>query len=212
MRISTSNSLLSLHSLGSGPSPPDATLLHCPLCQRRIGLWAFLPKPPAAEDEDDPMTGTSTDAAPSAKAKKAQPQRQLDVLREHRPYCPYVVRSTVLPSLPAPPQPSGPRRSESVSSLASVNGKTNANANANANAMEGWRAVMAVVSRYGTVQRQRLGLSRATSVRGDGSGAGTGSAGVDGTSGEGMDGEESSIEAMVAGVKSHGVSRLSLRS
>ena len=89
-----------------------------------------------------------------------------------------------------------------------MNGKTNANANTNA--MEGWRAVMAVVSRCGTVQRQRLGLSRATSVRGDGSGVG--SARADDALGEGMDGEESSIEAMVAGVKSHGVSRLSLRS
>ncbi|EJF64550.1 zf-C3HC-domain-containing protein [Dichomitus squalens LYAD-421 SS1] len=209
MRISTANSLLSQHSVGSGFARPDATLLHCPLCQRRVGLWAFLPKPPA--DEDDPMTGSSptstnddANASSPAQTKKTQPQRQLDILREHRPYCPYVVRSTVLPSLPAPPaQQNGLRRSESVSSLAGVNGWANTNANANANAMEGWRAVMAVVSRYGTVQRQRLGLSRASTVRGDSNGDGS----PGGNAGEGVGGvddEESSIEAMVAGVKSHG--------
>ncbi len=64
--------------------------------------------------------------------------------------------------------------------------------------MEGWRAVMAVVSRYGNVQRQRLGLNRVPSGRPDSIAEGA----------ESADGEPNSIEAMVADVKSHGVSAL----
>ncbi|PIL35705.1 hypothetical protein GSI_02435 [Ganoderma sinense ZZ0214-1] len=192
MRVSTANSLLSQHSVGSGVAVPDATLLHCPLCQRRVGLWAFLPKP---TDEDDPMTGdspTETNGDLDAKAK-AQPQRQLDILREHRPYCPYVVRSTILPTFPAPSptaaQARDHRRSTSVASMASVNSSTS-QVNVQHGAVEGWRAVMAVVSRYGNVQRQRLGLSRVAVGREDGKT-------------EEMD-EGNSVEAMVAEVKSRG--------
>ncbi len=145
------------------------------------------------------MTGdspTDPDSAANAKAK-AQPQRQLDVLREHRPYCPYVVRSTVLPSFPAPSpaatQQRDHQRSTSVASVASVNSGMS-QVNVQPGAVEGWRAVMAVVSRYGNVQRQRLGLSRMTHE------------GEKGAT-EGMD-EGNSVEAMVAGVKSRGVCRL----
>ncbi|KAI1797254.1 zf-C3HC-domain-containing protein [Ganoderma leucocontextum] len=192
MRVTTSNSLLSQHSVGSGVALPDATLLHCPLCQRRVGLWAFLPKP---TEEGDPMTGDSpTNTAGDAKAK-GQPQRQLDILREHRPYCPYVVRSTVLPSFSAPSltatqQRADHRRSTSVASMASVNSSTS-QVNAQSTAIEGWRAIMAVVSRYGNVQRQRLGLSRGANGREEGAT-------------EDMEEEANSIEAMVAGVKSRG--------
>ena len=129
---------------------------------------------------------------------KAQPQRQLDILREHRPYCPYVVRSTVLPTFPAPSpaaaQPRDHRRSASVASVASVNSSAS-QANPQHGAVEGWRAVMAVVSRYGNVQRQRLGVSRAPDGREEGVV-------------EGMD-EGNSVEAMVAGVKSRGVCQFS---
>ena len=55
---------------------------------------------------------------------------------------------------------------------------------------------MTVVLRYGNVQRQRLGLNRMPSGRPE-SVAETG---------ESVDDGASSIEAMVAGVKSHGVS------
>ncbi|TFK84267.1 zf-C3HC-domain-containing protein [Polyporus arcularius HHB13444] len=194
LRISASTSLLSLHSVPSGFLRPDTALLHCPLCQRRVGLWAFLPKPAEA---DDPMMG---DNAEGGSNKKQQPQRQLDILREHRPYCPYVVRSTVLPSLPTPSptaaQANGHQRSSSLVSLASsasTNGSST-QVNAQPGAMEGWRAVMAVVSRYGNVQRQRLGLNRVPSGRPDSIAEGA----------ESADGETNSIEAMVADVKSHG--------
>ncbi|KAI0710162.1 C3HC zinc finger-like-domain-containing protein [Earliella scabrosa] len=187
-RPPTSMSLLSQHSVSSGSLSADATLLHCPMCQRRVGLWAFLPKP---VDMDEPMSGEG-DAN-----KKQQPQRQLDILREHRPYCPYVVRSTVLPSLPAPSptsaQPKGHQRSTSLASLASTN-SSSSQVNAQSGAIEGWRAIMTVVLRYGNVQRQRLGLNRMPSGRPE-SVAETG---------ESVDDGASSIEAMVAGVKSHG--------
>lgn len=61
--------------------------------------------------------------------------------------------------------------------------------------MEGWRAVLTVVSRYGTLQRQRLGLSRAPSMR-------MGDASESADSGET---QVDPIEAMVADVKSRGV-------
>ena len=57
---------------------------------------------------------------------------------------------------------------------------------------------MAVVTRYGNTQRQRLGLHRAPSMRAESAPEAP----------EGAEGEENSIEAMVAGVKSRGVSRL----
>ncbi|RPD75284.1 zf-C3HC-domain-containing protein [Lentinus tigrinus ALCF2SS1-7] len=190
LRISTSTSLLSMHSVSSGSLRPDTTLLHCPLCQRRVGLWAFLPKP---LEEDDRMVGDGADSG----AKKQQTQRQLDILREHRPYCPYVVRSTVLPSLPAPSptiaQVNGHQRSTSLASLASTNGSST-QVNAQPGAIEGWRAVIAVVSRYGTSQRQRLGLNRVPSGRPESIAEGA----------ESVEGEADSIDAMVAGVKSHG--------
>ncbi|KAI0661604.1 zf-C3HC-domain-containing protein [Cubamyces menziesii] len=192
-------STTSLHSQFSANSTPraDTTLLHCSLCQRRVGLWAFLPPRP---EEDDPMTGDgSSNGAASSTAKK-QPQRPLDILREHRPYCPYVVRSTVVPSLPTPPpaassQQKGHERSPSLASVASVN-SSSTQLNAQPNAMEGWRAVMTVIQRYGTLQRQRLGLNRVPSGRlGEPIAEATGEAG---------EAQPDPIEAMVAGVKSHG--------
>lgn len=142
----------------------------------------------------DSPTDSNGDATASAKVKAAQPQRQLDILREHRPYCPYVVRSTVLPTFPAPPsaaaqQRGDHRRSVSVASMASANSSTS-QMNAQPGTVEGWRAVMAVVSRYGNVQRQRLGLSRESGAA------------------EGVE-EGNSVETMVAGVKRRGVCRFS---
>lgn len=82
----------------------DNTLVTCILCQRRVGLWAFAP----LSDSDQPRTG----------------RRQFDLLQEHRSYCPFVVKSTVVPS------PSVPN-----------------------DAQEGWKAVLTVVQRYGLGQR-----------------------------------------------------------
>ncbi|KAI0833313.1 zf-C3HC-domain-containing protein [Trametes gibbosa] len=185
-------STVSLHSQFSASTGAraDTTLLHCPLCQRRVGLWAFLPKD---LNEGDPMGGGGP--AEGSSAAKAQ-KRQLDILREHRPYCPYVVRSTTVPSLPSPaPTATGTQRqrSPSATSLSSTNTSATL-VNPQASAMEGWRAVMTVVSRYGALQRQRLGLNRAPSMRmGDSFG-----------SGENGETQVDPIEAMVTDVKNRG--------
>ncbi|KAG2361786.1 C3HC zinc finger-like-domain-containing protein [Suillus spraguei] len=70
-----------------GKSARDASLLHCSLCQRRVGLWAFTPQ----------SASSPADSSPTSTKK-----RQFDVLNEHRLYCPFVVLSTVVPKLPTP--------------------------------------------------------------------------------------------------------------
>ncbi|KAG2074156.1 zf-C3HC-domain-containing protein [Suillus decipiens] len=70
-----------------GKSARDASLLHCSLCQRRVGLWAFIPQSVPSPVDSSPIS-----------TKK----RQFDVLNEHRLYCPFVVLSTVVPKLPTP--------------------------------------------------------------------------------------------------------------
>lgn len=72
-----------------GRSTRDTSLLHCSLCQRRVGLWAFTP-------QSTPSLDSSPLPQPSTK------KRQFDVLNEHRSYCPFVVPSTVVPKLPMP--------------------------------------------------------------------------------------------------------------
>ncbi|KAG2036844.1 C3HC zinc finger-like-domain-containing protein [Suillus americanus] len=108
-----------------GKSTRDASLLHCSLCQRRVGLWAFTPQSTASPLDGSPLPHSST--------KK----RQFDVLNEHRSYCPFIVPSTVVPKLPMP----------STSPLS-------ANVAADG-AIEGWRAVLTVVLRHGLSERQR---------------------------------------------------------
>lgn len=143
-----------------GKSARDASLLHCSLCQRRVGLWAFTPQSAPLPLDGSPLPHPST--------KK----RQFDVLNEHRSYCPFVVPSTVVPKLPMP--------------------STSANVVADGGAIEGWRAVLTVVLRHGLSERQRnarLSLS-----------------GGDTEVMHGVDDELEGVEAMVAGVKSNGVS------
>ncbi|KAJ7104250.1 C3HC zinc finger-like-domain-containing protein [Mycena belliarum] len=146
----------------------DASLLHCALCQRRVGLWAFAPP---AEPVGTPPP--STRAPP--------PQRHFDLLKEHRSFCPYVVRSTVVPTLPA----GGPA------------------ATSESPALEGWRAVLTVVLRYGMVQRQRTAALR----RKHPGGVGGDTMDVDREEGRASveaDAAVDGVEAMVATVKSRG--------
>ncbi|KAJ7178579.1 hypothetical protein C8R43DRAFT_942225 [Mycena crocata] len=124
--------------------------------QRRVGLWAFAPPV-------EPST-------PPPRARAPAPQRQFDLLKEHRSFCPYVVRSTVVPTLP----------SEAPSPSAGV--------------LEGWRAVLTVVLRYGMGQRQRMAALRRRT------GSGDSAMEVDGDADTNVDG----VEAMVASVKSRG--------
>lgn len=162
-------------SRASTPSPakPDATLLHCALCQRRVGLWAFISPP------------QTNGAASTSDAPKQPQRRQLDVLREHRSYCPYVVRSTVVPSMPAPQSEDTSRPSLSAQS-------------AGQNTIEGWRAALTVVMRHGMARKQRLAHGRSVSGRS------TNDPAQDDRPSQGEQ-EMDAVEAMVAGVKSRGV-------
>jgi hypothetical protein len=125
-------------------------------------------------------------------ARKILPKRQFDLLKEHRSYCPYVVRSTVVPSLPLPPSDNpvyGHTRSSST--LSQLNGQTGNGA------VEGWRAVLTVLLRYGKGQRQRMTLDY------------LGAEALDTQESEGgVPMDVDGVKAMVAGVKSRGVSIL----
>ncbi|KAJ7475758.1 hypothetical protein FB451DRAFT_1034350, partial [Mycena latifolia] len=150
----------------SASTPRDTSLLHCALCQRRVGLWAFAPP-------TEPST-------PPPHARAPAPQRHFDLLKEHRSFCPYVVRSTLVPTLPAEPVPS-PSPSAGV--------------------LEGWRAVLTVVLRYGMAQRQRAAALRrkhpsSSDVAMDVDGGADPDADADA--------EVDGVEAMVASVKSRG--------
>ena len=123
--------------------------------------------------------------------KKQQPT--FKILQDHRPYCAYVVRTSAIPSMPtfSPLPPNGHQRSASTG----ANGAAALQASAK---MEGWRAVLSMVLRYGAVQRQRLGLHRVQSLP------------AQDTLGAEESGEmeTGSVEAMVAGVKKRGVDSL----
>lgn len=79
---------------GSSDGPGKDDMLQCTLCQRRVGLWAFAPplvapNPPELVSGEPPVpTVVRTPPSPSP--------RSLDVLREHRTFCPYVIRTTPL--------------------------------------------------------------------------------------------------------------------
>ncbi|KAK7454599.1 hypothetical protein VKT23_011351 [Stygiomarasmius scandens] len=107
----------------------DSSLLQCNLCQRRVGLWAFVPPSIDVSGEN-----------PSSQSTNSSKQRSFDLLKEHRSYCPYVVRSTVVPSLPT------------NASTSQLNGNLSLNG-----ALEGWKAVLTVVLRHGIAQRHQLG-------------------------------------------------------
>jgi hypothetical protein len=177
--LSFPTSIPSSRSVTPTPGPPqplihvagrrDPPLLHCRLCNRRVGLWAF--SPPSVENESTPLDGTGCNSL-----QLQTTQRQLDILKEHRSYCPYVVKSTVVPSFLVPTP------NERIITP-SPNGQST---------LEGWRAALTVVLRYGMDRRQRIGL-------------------VSVLDGQGIDSQSwtepiDDVKAMVAGVKSRGVS------
>ncbi|KJA26266.1 hypothetical protein HYPSUDRAFT_199019 [Hypholoma sublateritium FD-334 SS-4] len=141
----------------SAPSQlkPENAVLQCELCQRRLGLWAFAARaaPPVNEAQAVPPPATTV-----ARATKALPRRAFDLLKEHRSYCPYVVRSTAVPSLPvAAPIPATPGRGTSSNGYGSSLSVSQFTGKAGApGALEGWRAVLIVVLRYGMAHKQRI--------------------------------------------------------
>ncbi|KAI0029345.1 C3HC zinc finger-like-domain-containing protein [Vararia minispora EC-137] len=157
------------------PAPEHRpAMLYCSLCHRRLGLWAF---------------GTAQVNSPAA----SQP-RQVDVLKEHRPYCPYVTRSTTVPAFPVPQILSSPNAS--TASLASISPTATATANG---PIEGWRAVLSVILRHRMSQRHWESLL---------SGAVKRAGGQLESAGENQCGdvpiETDPVEAMVADVKRKG--------
>jgi hypothetical protein len=166
-------------AISGGGTKPENAMLHCQLCQRRVGLWAFAPKglPPPAFPPSEASGTTTTPATDGPRSARAasQSQRQLDLLKEHRAYCPYLVRSTVIPSLPSASAPDAAQAQEDT--------------------LEGWRAVLAVLSRYGLGQRartRRVPSSISAALR----------AGAEEVAEEPM--EVDSVNAMVADVKKRG--------
>ena len=151
----------------------DASLLYCKMCQRRVGLWAF---------------------GPQAVEKQNRPQRQFDLLKEHRPYCPYVVRSTIVPSFPTP--------SGHSAVLNGASGNANANANPREVPIEGWRAMLSIVLK--ARKRPSHGPTRNSTA------FGTVAVGAANGSTESFTNVDEMrvdpVEAMVEGVKKRGVS------
>lgn len=156
--------------------------MHCPLCQRRVGLWSFATVTPAEEgstseeqqQQHAPLSSASGNVSVFASAVRtsgSQSKRPFDVLKEHRSYCPYVIRSTVVPSPPSATVIGTPNVSDKGGGL-----------------VEGWRAVLTVAQRHKLSQRQRM--SRFV----------PGSEGTEGARDEELEG----VEAMVAGVKNKG--------
>ena len=178
------------HMPSNLPAKPDSALLHCELCQRRIGLWAFTTRIPAEIVDVDSATQTNGIDTP-ARPKKPLPQRSFDLLKEHRSYCPYVVRSTFVPSLPVPQTVDVSSRQ--FGSISNISNTSLSHQNGASGALEGWRAILTVALRYGMVQRQRIEYSLLT--RGH-----PPPEKVDEQSSMDVD-----VKAMVAGVKSRGV-------
>jgi len=172
------------------------------LCHRRLGLWAA----GSTRRTSHPTESDTSSAVP-------QKARQIDLLKEHRPYCPYVVRSTTLPSLPvASTNATHARVPSSASSFTSFLSSSSTSAaqvdTQQPSAVEGWRAVLMVVLRYRMGQWQRRKPSRGLTVDGERD-APQHHESVIGAEARPDIGEESwievdPVEAMVEGVKSRG--------
>ena len=131
--------------------------MYCVLCQRRVGLWGY-----SGSEATTPLVQDEHSASASR-----EHQKEFDLVKEHRSYCPYVVCSSVVPSFPHSPA-----------------------ADSLGNAVEGWRAVLTVVHRYELSQRQRLSRFLPS----------------DDLDSQEFSAELKGVEAMVAGVKTNGVS------
>lgn len=125
-----------------------------------------------------PSSFTSASVPPAMGSMGPPPQavgpRQIDLLKEHRPYCPYVVKSTVVPSLPVPSSTeasgAGHGRGISGGSFGSAGSGSSVSLSGmgagmgqgqGAYPMEGWKAVLTIVLRYRMEARRREGLIRA---------------------------------------------------
>jgi len=140
------------------------------MCQRRVGLWAF---------------------GPQAVEKENRPQRRFDLLKEHRPYCPYVVRSTIVPNFPMP--------SGHSAILNGANGNGGVGGNLQEVPIEGWRAMLSIVLK--ARKRSFYGTGKNVAAEPVAAGRANGSAESFVTVDQ-MDVDR--VEAMVEGVKKRG--------
>lgn len=163
-------------------------ILSCHLCMQRVGLWSFKPQ--------DALPSSATDTP----SRRTFSRRQFDLLREHRPYCPYVVRTTPVPSLwsSSPVRESqNLTRSQSTRTLnLPFPGKKASTTKVEEvqELHEGWRAVLSVILRakFARRMRQQSFVRQSTSSTSTNTGA--------------VDDEEQAIHAMVEDVKHYGVS------
>ncbi|KAG8733964.1 hypothetical protein FRC11_014167 [Ceratobasidium sp. 423] len=122
---------------GSGSSDGQGKddMIQCILCQRRVGLWTFMPPVPPAQPAPAPESqiGEST-ALTVVRTSPSPSPRLLDVLREHRTFCPYVIRTTPL-TIPNDEEPS--------------------------TEVEGWKAIIGIISR--SKRRESTGEASITS-------------------------------------------------
>ncbi|KAG9039290.1 hypothetical protein FRB95_011875 [Tulasnella sp. JGI-2019a] len=149
-----------------GPTQSSA-VVSCQLCLRRVGLWSFQPigSPSPQSETLESTTGNEINITPQAPPTT----RPLDLIKEHRTYCPYVTKSTVLPipvfSVPLP------SRSESIGSTSSLRKSLSSLSSAlspsaynqfgvkgksdDDSPIEGWRAILTIVNRAGMGLRMR---------------------------------------------------------
>ncbi|KAG6373403.1 C3HC zinc finger-like-domain-containing protein [Boletus reticuloceps] len=111
------------NSVSTATAPRDVPVVYCVLCQRRVGLWGYSASKGTTSFTQDEHSATVS----------REHQKEFDVVKEHRSYCPYIVCSSVVPSFSHSPV-----------------------VDSHGNAIEGWRAVLTVVQRYDLSQRQRL--------------------------------------------------------
>lgn len=102
------------------------------MCRRQVGLWTF------AQMTNGHQTETNGSSTP---IRRPQVPRQFDVLKEHRSHCPYVEKSTYLPSLPT-----FLSRQNSYLNEENNNAPLN-NVNQTTPFVEGWKALLTVLSR-----------------------------------------------------------------
>ena len=190
------------------------------------------PMTPSTNENDSQssagLSRSNTMQSTPSRPKKSLPHRSFDLLKEHRSYCPYAVRSTTVPSFPLPSQqqqlptspvnpPITPSRSSSSSLFTKTlqrNGSTASLANGNSvhalvgsgggggipGAMEGWRAVLTVVLRYGMAKKQRIEYSFFASRENSQS-----EQGAEGMRDDPDAMDVDTVKAMVNGVKNRGV-------
>ncbi|KAG8952855.1 hypothetical protein FRC03_011997 [Tulasnella sp. 419] len=174
-------------------------VMWCEMCQRRVGLWTFTASfkpvvaserettPPSGSQQNPSEPGESSSQAPSP-SRQTSASRQLDVVKEHRSFCPYVTKSTSLPapvfSVPLPASTTGSvsstkssRKSISFPSRLSLSSSSpppsppsqhgvKTGSSGNSDLMEGWKAVLTVIGRSGIGMKMRRTGSGLASSKG----------------------------------------------